>query len=113
MERNGMTKEVSIVNNEPSNLVGNLEYTKIETDKKITDGLAKETAGTGMPINKLKGNAKTMAKLANVGGGSKANGGGGIEEGIRVLVDNVSAKRTLQSINIVTQTFCYGRSLED
>ena len=46
---------------------------------KIQHGLNNLTASTGTPMNKLHGNAKRLAQMANVGGGSKATGGGGLE----------------------------------
>ena len=100
MENNAKIKGVATVKHSPSSLAGVVEYKIIETNKKIQDGLEKETAGTGMPINKLKGNAKIIAQITNIGGGSKVNGGGGFEEGIKVLVDNVSAKRMLKIIKL-------------
>ena len=41
-----------------------------ETSEKIKRGLEKATASTGTPIASLKGGAKYMAQLSNVGGGS-------------------------------------------
>lgn len=52
------------------------------TGDQIRNGLAMPNAGTGKPIRELKGAAKTNAQLANIGGGSKANGGGGMAAGV-------------------------------
>lgn len=46
-----------------------------ETSEKIKRGLEKATASTGTPIASLKGGAKYMAQLSNVGGGSVKIGG--------------------------------------
>ena len=104
MENDAKIKEIATVKHSLSSLARVVKCKIMETNKKIQDGLEKETAGTGMPINKLKGNAKIIAQITNIGGGSKVNGGGGFEEGIKVLFDNVSAKRMLQTINLVTQS---------
>ena len=55
--------------------------------KQIVDGLNKTTASTGTPMDKLHGGAKRMAQMSNIGGGSKATGGGGVDEGMeRMLI---------------------------
>lgn len=56
-----------------------------ETSEKIKRGLEKATASTGTPIASLKGGAKYMAQLSNVGGGSVKIGGGGIKEGFNTF----------------------------
>ena len=56
-----------------------------ETREKIIDGLNKSTASTGTPMKKLHGGAKRMAEMSNIGGGSKATGGGGVDEGMRIM----------------------------
>ena len=107
MNTNKNTKETSIVNYSPNNnLKIDLESkmdAMIATNQKIQDGLAKETAGTGRPIAELKGMPKTLAQISNIGGGSKANGGGGVEEGIKVLLDNNFYQRILMTINMSKQ----------
>lgn len=50
--------------------------------KQIVDGLNRTTASTGTPMDKLHGGAKRMAQMSNIGGGSKATGGGGVDEGM-------------------------------
>ena len=37
-------------------------------------------------MEKLHGGAKRMAQLSNIGGGSKATGGGGIDEGMNAMM---------------------------
>lgn len=69
--------------------VMNLEYQR--TGKQIQEGLAKKTAGTGKPIKELKGAAKRSAQMANIGGGSKATGGGGMDKGFDIIVRNRQA----------------------
>lgn len=59
-----------------------------ETSEKIKRGLEKATASTGTPIASLKGGAKYMAQLSNVGGGSVKIGGGGIKEGFNTFAKN-------------------------
>lgn len=56
-----------------------------ETSEKIKRGLGKATASTGTPIASLKGGAKYMTQLSNVGGGSVKIGGGGIKEGFNTF----------------------------
>ena len=51
--------------------------------KQIVDGLNRTTASTGTPMDKLHGGAKRMAQMSNIGGGSKATGGGGVDEGMK------------------------------
>ncbi|WP_044973451.1 hypothetical protein [Ruminococcus sp. HUN007] len=62
------------------------------TYQKIKDGLANPTASTGTAIAELTGMAKTLAQLANIGRGSKATGGGGVEEGIETIMDLAKAQ---------------------
>ncbi len=45
----------------------------------IETGIAKETAGSGKPMSNIHGGAEIMASLANLGGGSKESGGGGVQ----------------------------------
>lgn len=54
---------------------------------KLSKDYNKPLSGTGKPISELKGNAKRNAQLANAGGGSKANGGGGVDEGLKRFMD--------------------------
>lgn len=41
---------------------------------------------TGTPMDKLHGGAKRMAQMSNIGGGSKATGGGGVDEGMKAML---------------------------
>ena len=59
--------------------------------KQIVDGLSKNTASTGTPMDKLHGGAKRMAQMSNIGGGSKATGGGGVDEGMKAMLQYVQA----------------------
>ena len=63
-----------------------------QTEKQIADGLSKSTASTGTPIDDLHGAAKSIAQISNVGGGSKATGGGGMSKGMETIVKNAQAK---------------------
>ena len=60
--------------------------------KKIKDGLSKPTASNGTPMNELSGAAKITASLANIGGGSKEIGGGGMQDGVKALGDYQEVK---------------------
>ena len=69
--------------------------------KQIVDGLNRTTASTGTPMDKLHGGAKRMAQMSNIGGGSKATGGGGVDEGMKAMLQytqaNTVKKMTTQS----------------
>ncbi len=41
------------------------------TETQIREGLSKPTTGTGTQMDKLRGMAKTVTQIANVGGGKK------------------------------------------
>lgn len=60
-----------------------------QTRKMIENGLSKPLASTGTPISELKGMARTLAMKANVGGGSIASGGHGVQ-GCDKLLDRYS-----------------------
>ena len=75
-----------------------------ETSEKIKRGLGKATASTGTPIASLKGGAKYMTQLSNVGGGSVKIGGGGIKEGFNTFAKNHMAKGALGSKNLLSYT---------
>lgn len=57
----------------------------------IKNGLNKTTASTGTPMEQLHGGAKRMAQLSNIGGGSKATGGGGVDEGMNAMMQYAQA----------------------
>lgn len=81
----------------------NKEYYKLgkkldESESKIKNGLAKETASTGTPIRDLSGAAKTVAQISNVGGGSKEVGGGGIEDGLKTMLEHTALKAHLSAL---------------
>ena len=57
----------------------------------IRSGLKNQRASTGRPMSKIYGGAKKMAQLANIGGGSKAICGGGVDEGLKAMIDYVQA----------------------
>lgn len=59
--------------------------------QQIIDGLNKPTASTGTPMKKLHGGAKKMAQMSNIGGGSKATGGGGVDEGMKAMLQYTQA----------------------
>ena len=67
------------------------------SQRKIAEGLSRKTASTGTPIDELHGGAKFMAQLSNIGGGSKATGGGGIKDGFNTIATYVDAKAKVQA----------------
>lgn len=62
------------------------------TNDKIKKGKEKTTASTGTPMEKLSGAARFNATLANIGGGSKATGGGGMADGFNTVTRNAQAR---------------------
>lgn len=90
-----------LISTNKSNPISNLpEVSSIEelveyTDRKIQKGLDEPTASTGTPMTNLSGGAKFMAQLSNIGGGSKATGGGGIRDGFNTIQYNLAAKAYL------------------
>lgn len=62
-----------------------------QREKQIVDGLNKTTASTGTPMDKLHGGAKRVAQMSNIGGGSKATGGGGVDEGMKAMLQYTQA----------------------
>ncbi len=42
-------------------------------------------------MKKLHGGAKKMAQMSNIGGGSKATGGGGVDEGMKAMLQYTQA----------------------
>ena len=69
----------------------------METGQRIKEGLEKQFASTGTPMEDLSGGAKFMAQVSNIGGGSLDVGGGGIKEGFGILLANVDAQATLRA----------------
>ena len=65
-----------------SPLEQSIERVYQSTKTQISQGLSNPNSGTGRPIEELKGAAKFNAMLSNICGGSKANGGGGMAEGL-------------------------------
>lgn len=67
--------------------------------KQIVDGLNKTTASTGTPMDKLHGGAKRMAQMSNIGGGSKATGGGGVDEGMKAMLQYTQANTVKKMVS--------------
>lgn len=65
----------------------------------IQEGLERSTASTGTLMRQLHGGAKKMAQLSNIGGGSKATGGGGVDEGLRAIEQYAKADAVKKAIN--------------
>jgi len=75
----------------------------------IRSGLKSPRAGTGRPKSKIYGGAKKMAQLANIGGGSKASGGGGVDEGLKAMIDYVQADTVKKLQHKKTKKFLFGK----
>ena len=67
--------------------------------KQIVDRLNKTTASTGTPMDKLHGGAKRMAQMSNIGGGSKATGGGGVDEGMKAMLQYTQANTVKKMVS--------------
>lgn len=63
-------------------MIKKIKEVKENAERQIIDGINNPLSSTGMPINKLFGVANTTALLANIGGGAKRIGGGGMQSGI-------------------------------
>ena len=68
-------------------------------EKQIQDGLNKTTASTGTPMERLYGGARKMAQMSNIGGGSKATGGGGVDEGMKAMLQYTQANTVKEMIS--------------
>ena len=64
--------------------------------QKIKAGLEKPAASTGTPMQNLWGGPLFNAALSNIGGGSKASGGGGMQAGWKTCTQFVTASAVLQ-----------------
>ena len=92
-----MKNELSEIKNASLKQVGPLLKKELdETERKIHEGLSKKTASTGASIDNLHGGAKFMSQLSNIGGGSKATGGGGVEDGFNTVNKNTAVKAQLE-----------------
>ena len=67
--------------------------------KQIVDGINNPTASTGTPMDKLHGGAKRMAQMSNIGGGSKATGGGGVDEGMKAMLQYTQANTVKKMVS--------------
>ena len=67
--------------------------------KHRVDGLNNTTASTGTPMDKLHGGAKRMAQMSNIGGGSKATGGGGVDEGMKAMLQYTQANTVKKMVS--------------
>lgn len=74
-----------------------------QTRKEIVEGLSKPTASTGKPMDELHGAAKRVAQMSNIGGGSKASGGGGIDKGVDTLTKHAQARTAKTMLDNATQ----------
>ena len=67
--------------------------------KQIVDGINQPTASTGTLMDKLHGGAKRMAQMSNIGGGSKASGGGGVDEGMKAMLQYTQANTVKKMVS--------------
>jgi hypothetical protein len=71
---------------------------KENVEKQILNGINNPFSSTGTPINELYGAANTTAVLANIGGGAKRIGGGGMQGGINNIRQYDMAKTLLYMV---------------
>lgn len=93
-------KNTKAISNSHSSLEETADSILEKRGKQISDGLNKTTASTGTPMKKLHGGAKAVTQMSNIGGGSKATGGGGIAEGMEAMLQYTQATTAKK---IVTQ----------
>lgn len=67
--------------------------------RKIKEGLCKQTASTGIPMDQIHGGAKFMAQMSNIGGGSVATGGGGIKDGFSTVLEFTAASAEIETLS--------------
>ena len=67
------------------------ERIRNDIGNQIREGTSRPFAGTGKPIEALYGAARMNAVVANIGGGSKATGGGGMVQGMDLLLKYTQA----------------------
>ena len=49
-------------------------------------------------MENLHGGAKKMAQMSNIGGGSKATGGGGVDEGMKAMLQYTQADAVKKTV---------------
>lgn len=89
-----LSQPVYIVTPQQSRLLKALKDTSLQ----IHAGMGNPLSGTGTPISSLSGGARFTSILSNIGGGSKASGGGGMEAGMRLLDQHSRISGALQEI---------------
>lgn len=90
------TKMISKKNSSLENVADSILEVR---EKQIQDGLNKTTASTGTPMERLYGGARKMAQMSNIGGGSKATGGGGVDEGMKAMLQYTQANTVKEMIS--------------
>lgn len=88
-----MSNEISINKKLDMNQVKKIAN---DSSEKIKLGLSRKVASTGKPMNELKGGAKFMASMSNIGGGSKNSGGDGVFGGLDTIMKNRTADTILK-----------------
>lgn len=89
----------NLINSGLKNVINVKNYTQ----KQIDHGLSKKYASTGTLINRLHGAARQSAKMANIGGGSKAIGGKGMAGGMKAIINNIKADTILKTVGKISK----------
>lgn len=74
-----------------------------ESEEQVRRGVNKKTASTGKLMSELKGAAKKTALLSNIGGGSKAKGGKGMDGGFDCIRRMDKSKAILETIDVANK----------
>lgn len=94
----GKNKNTQVMSRSETSLEIEADNILSKRGKQIEDGLSKTTASTGTPMENLHGGAKKMAQMSNIGGGSKATGGGGVDEGMRAMLQYTQADAVKKTV---------------
>ncbi len=92
-------KNIQTISRSNASLERTVDNILNQRGKQIVDGLNKTTASTGTPMDKLHGGAKRMAQMSNIGGGSKATGGGGVDEGMKAMLQYTQANTVKKMVS--------------
>ena len=92
-------KNTQAISRSNASLEGTADNILNQRGKQIVDGLNKTTASTGTSMDKLHGGAKRMAQMSNIGGGSKATGGDGIDEGMKAMLQYTQANTVKKMVS--------------
>ena len=93
----GKNKNTQVMSRSETSLEIEADNILSKRGKQIEDGLSKTTARTGTPMAQSRW-AKKMAQMSNIGGGSKATGGGGVDEGMRAMLQYTQADAVKKTV---------------